>query len=59
LEALAENCQLRIEKRKGNVFNDFEEAEIKFMPTYKFNKNDREYTAHVSGFNVNYTVSQQ
>ena len=35
--------QLKIEKTAGNVFVDFEEAKLKFAPTYKFKVGTSEY----------------
>jgi hypothetical protein len=34
---------LRQEKEAGNVFVEFEEGKISFMPTYKFKKESNEY----------------
>ena len=36
LEALLLKDQLTIEKRKGNIFKEFEEGLIHFWPTYKY-----------------------
>lgn len=35
-EVLLANDQLSIERKKGKVFQEFEEADITFFPTYKF-----------------------
>ena len=35
--------QLSLEKDEGNVFKDFFEPEITFLPTYKFDKNSKIY----------------
>lgn len=42
-EVLLANDQLQIEKKKGNIFQRFEEAPIRFLPTYKFALNSDKY----------------
>ncbi|KDO68669.1 hypothetical protein CISIN_1g039092mg, partial [Citrus sinensis] len=41
--ALLENDQLRIEQRKGHVFNGWSEGKIYFPPTYKYSNNSDRY----------------
>ncbi|KAL9435931.1 hypothetical protein AB3S75_022072 [Citrus x aurantiifolia] len=41
--ALLENDQLRIEQRKGRVFNGWSEGKIYFPPTYKYSNNSDRY----------------
>eukprot|EP01080_Neovahlkampfia_damariscottae_P009010 gene9010-1109_t len=43
IKNLLKNDQLNIEKEKKKIFIGFEEGVIKFPPTYKFNKNSKEY----------------
>jgi len=43
LYELRELDQLRHEKQAGNVFSEFEEGKIKFMPTYKFKVGTNDY----------------
>ncbi|XP_044485328.1 type I inositol polyphosphate 5-phosphatase 4-like [Mangifera indica] len=41
--ALLENDQLRIEQRRGRVFNGWNEGKIYFPPTYKYSNNSDRY----------------
>ena len=43
IEKLLKNDQLLKEKQESNVFKGYTEAEIKFPPTYKFDKNTNNY----------------
>ena len=36
IQSLLEYDQLSVEKRKGNIFQDFTEGRINFLPTYKY-----------------------
>eukprot|EP01080_Neovahlkampfia_damariscottae_P003348 gene3348-5895_t len=47
IDTLLLNDQLNIEKKKKNVFNDFFEDDIKFMPTYKFDKWTNDYDTEI------------
>ncbi|KAL5792882.1 hypothetical protein ACOSP7_001476 [Xanthoceras sorbifolium] len=40
---LLENDQLRIEQRRGHVFNGWDEGKIYFPPTYKYSNNSDRY----------------
>lgn len=42
--ALLENDQLRIEQRRGRVFEGWKEGKIYFPPTYKYSNNSDRYT---------------
>ncbi|XP_074316758.1 type I inositol polyphosphate 5-phosphatase 4-like [Silene latifolia] len=42
-KALLENDQLRIEQRRGRVFEGWREGKIYFPPTYKYTKNSDRY----------------
>ncbi|KAG7011224.1 Type I inositol polyphosphate 5-phosphatase 4 [Cucurbita argyrosperma subsp. argyrosperma] len=42
--ALLENDQLRIERRRGHVFEGWEEGKICFPPTYKYSYNSDRYS---------------
>ncbi|KAK1387846.1 type IV inositol polyphosphate 5-phosphatase 7-like [Heracleum sosnowskyi] len=42
--ALLENDQLRLEQRKGRVFEGWREGKIYFPPTYKYSNNSDRYT---------------
>ncbi|KAA8527629.1 hypothetical protein F0562_034976 [Nyssa sinensis] len=42
--ALLENDQLRIEQRRGHVFEGWNEGKIYFPPTYKYSTNSDRYT---------------
>ena len=37
-DVLIANDQLSLERKKGNVFNGFQEGAISFNPTYKYHK---------------------
>lgn len=43
LKGLAKFDQLNIERRKGNVFQGYQEGELKFVPTYRFHLNTLTY----------------
>ena len=43
LKGLAKFDQLNIERRKGNVFQGYQEGELKFVPTYRFDLNTLTY----------------
>ncbi|GKU86552.1 hypothetical protein SLEP1_g1064 [Rubroshorea leprosula] len=43
-KALLENDQLRIEQRKGRVFEGWNEGKIYFPPTYKYSNNSDRYS---------------
>ena len=43
LAELREHDQLLIEKQRKNVFAEFEEAKIKFAPTYKYKVGTSDY----------------
>ncbi|KAK8556038.1 hypothetical protein V6N13_070109 [Hibiscus sabdariffa] len=42
--ALLENDQLRIEQKRGRIFNGWNEGKIYFPPTYKYSRNSDRYT---------------
>eukprot|EP01080_Neovahlkampfia_damariscottae_P009009 gene9009-1108_t len=43
IKNLLKKDQLNIEKEKKKIFNGFQEGEITFLPTFKFNKNSGKY----------------
>uniref|UniRef100_A0A7S4LHD9 Inositol polyphosphate-related phosphatase domain-containing protein n=1 Tax=Eutreptiella gymnastica TaxID=73025 RepID=A0A7S4LHD9_9EUGL len=43
-DVLIANDQLSLERKKGNVFNGFQEGAISFNPTYKYHKEDGKAT---------------
>ncbi|XVF80820.1 hypothetical protein PTKIN_Ptkin15bG0105900 [Pterospermum kingtungense] len=46
-KALLENDQLRIEQRRGHVFEGWSEGKIYFPPTYKYSNNSDRYAGEV------------
>lgn len=44
---LKKRDQLNIEREKGNVFQNFEEGELTFAPTYKYQPNTNQYERRV------------
>jgi endonuclease/exonuclease/phosphatase family metal-dependent hydrolase len=43
IQDLLKNDQLNIEKNSGRILNEFEEGEIKFLPTYKYDIGTNNY----------------
>lgn len=52
IDILLPHDQMLIEKKKGEIFTDFEEAPITFRPTYKFDTGTSVYDTSEKGLSL-------